>query len=385
MDSEKKPEENVVANSGSDVVSMHALSRRALLKLGAAAGAGMVLGMSESAMSQTTTVGTTVPISQKVDRVDIHAHFVPAFYREALGEAGLSEPDGIRAMPEWDADSTLSVMDRLGVATAMLSISSPGVHFGDDAKARALSRRVNEEGRRLVEAYPGRFGFFASLPLPDVDGAIAEATYAFDVLHADGVVFETNQHGVYLGDPKLEPLYAELNRRKAVMFVHPTSPACSCSDRLHQQYPQPMLEFMFETTRSISDMVLAGALERAPDLKVIVPHAGAALPVLLERIELLLPLLGQDKPMPSMRDAMRRLHFDVAGAPVSQLLDALLQVADPKRIHYGSDYPFTPAVACEVLLKKIETTPLLDARTREGILRTNAHALFPRLSTLPRG
>jgi predicted TIM-barrel fold metal-dependent hydrolase len=391
MDSKERSEERNVASNDGTVAGMHALSRRALLKFGAAAGAGVLLGMSESAMSQgatseVTTSEVTTSTTRKVERIDIHAHFVPAFYREALVEAGLSKPDGIRAMPEWDADSTLRVMDKLGVATAMLSISSPGVHFGDDAKARALSRRVNEEGRRIVDAHPGRFGFFASLPLPDVDGAIAEATYAFDVLLADGVVFETNQHGVYLGDPMLEPLYAELNRRRAVMFVHPTSPACSCSDRLHQQYPQPMLEFMFETTRSISDMVLAGALERAPDLKVIVPHAGAALPVLLERIELLLPLLGQEgKPMPSMRDAMRRLHFDVAGAPVPQLLDALLQVADPKRIHYGSDYPFTPAAACEVLLKKIEGTPLLDSKTREGILRTNSHALFPRLATVPRG
>jgi predicted TIM-barrel fold metal-dependent hydrolase len=385
MDLKESPEEREVEGADGNVGGMHALSRRALLKFGAAAGAGVLLGMSESAISQGATSGVTTSTTRKVERIDIHAHFVPAFYREALVEAGLSKPDGIRAMPDWDADSTLRVMDKLGVATAMLSISSPGVHFGDDAKARALSRRVNEEGRRIVDAHPGRFGFFASLPLPDVDGAIAEAAYAFDALLADGVVFETNQHGVYLGDPMLEPLYAELNRRKAVMFVHPTSPACSCSDRLHQQYPQPMLEFMFETTRSISDMVLAGALERAPDLKVIVPHAGAALPVLLERIELLLPLLGQGKPMPSMRDAMRKLHFDLAGAPVPQLLAALLQVADPKQIHYGSDYPFTPADACDALLKKIETTPLLDSKTREGILRTNSHALFPRLATVPRG
>jgi len=382
MDSAKRSEERGLASVEDDVAGMRVSSRRALLKFGAAASAGMLLSMSESAMSLAATPGVTASSARKVERIDIHAHFVPAFYREALAEAGLSTPDGIRAMPAWDAESTLRVMDKLGVATAMLSISSPGVHFGDDAKARALSRRVNEEGHRLVDAYPGRFGFFASLPLPDVAGAIAEATYAFDVLRADGVVFETNQHGIYLGDPKLDTLYTELNRRQAVVFVHPTSPACSCSHRLHQQYPQPMLEFMFETTRSISDMVLAGALERSPDLKVIVPHAGAALPVLLERIELLLPLLGQEgKSMPSMRDAMRRLHFDLAGAPVPQLLDALLQVADPKRIHYGSDYPFTPAAACEVLLKKIEATPLLDNKARDAILRTNAHALFPRLAT----
>jgi hypothetical protein len=142
MDLKESPEEREVEGADGNVGGMHALSRRALLKFGAAAGAGVLLGMSESAISQGATSGVTTSTTRKVERIDIHAHFVPAFYREALVEAGLSKPDGIRAMPDWDADSTLRVMDKLGVATAMLSISSPGVHFGDDAKARALSRRV---------------------------------------------------------------------------------------------------------------------------------------------------------------------------------------------------------------------------------------------------
>jgi 6-methylsalicylate decarboxylase len=144
-------------------------------------------------------------------------------------------------------------------------------------------------------------------------------------------------------------------------------------------YPRPMLEFMFDTTRSVSDMVLAGVLERFPDLRVIVPHAGAALPVLVERIELLLPMLSEQGVVPSIRDAMRKLHFDLAGAPVPRLLDALLQVADPDRIHCGSDYPFTPADVCAQLLRQIEATPLLNETTRNRFMRENARALFPRI------
>jgi hypothetical protein len=131
----------------------------------------------------------------------------------------------------------------------------PGVHFGDDVKARALARRVNEEGARLCEAHGKRFGFFASLPLPDLEGAVAEACYALDVLEADGVVLKTSHHGIYLGDDRLSVLFDELNRRKAVIFIHPTSPACSCCSGIEGKYPKPMLEFIFETTRSVVDMV----------------------------------------------------------------------------------------------------------------------------------
>lgn len=312
--------------------------------------------------------------------IDVHAHYLPDFYREALFEAGLTGPDGIRALPTWSAAGALELMDGLGIRQAVLSVSSPGVHFAGPAKAVTLARQVNEEGRRLSDAHPERFGFFASLPLPDVDASLIEAAYALDVLKADGIVVETNHHGLYLGDPKLEPLYAELDRRRCVIFVHPTSPACSCGVRLDALYPRPMLEFMFESTRSITDMVLSGVLERYTNLRVIVPHAGAALPVLTERIELLLPMLGAaSDPVPSMRAAMRRLHFDLAGAPVSELLRALLHVADHSRIHYGSDYPYTPQAICEALVCRIEETPLLDDALRTKIWRENALALFPRL------
>lgn len=316
-----------------------------------------------------------------VDRIDVHAHFIPEFYAQALRDAGHGQPDGMPAIPAWGAEDALKVMDSLGVQTAMLSISSPGVHFGDDAKARDLARRVNEEGHRVRNAHPDRFGHFAALPLPDVDGAIAETIHAFDMLKVDGVLLETNANGVYLGDPKLEPLYAELNRRHAVILVHPTSPACACSPRLDATFPRPALEFMFESTRSITDMIVAGVLKRYPNLRIIVPHAGAALPVLLDRIELMSMLYKtpDGEPTPSVRDAIKTLHFDIAGSPVPTLLSALLDVADPDKIHYGSDYPFTPAMGCEFLARRFEGAERISPDLRQAIFRTNALKLFPRL------
>ncbi|MEN3263290.1 MAG: 6-methylsalicylate decarboxylase [Pseudonocardia sp.] len=311
-------------------------------------------------------------------RVDVHSHFVPDFYREALLEAGQDHPDGIKGIPEWSEDLAIQTMDRLDVELSILSISSPGVHFGDSRKAADLARALNEEGARLCERNPGRFGFFATLPLPDVDAAVSELRYSLDVLRADGIVLETNHHGVYLGDPRLEPIYAEVSSRSSVAFIHPTSPPDA--GHLALGYPRPMLEFMFETTRSVTNMILSGVLERHSDARVIVPHAGAALAVLANRVELLLPLLAApgDNPPPSIRRALRQLHFDLAGAPVDELLTALLSVADPKRIHYGSDFPFTPADACADLAALIENTKVLADELRDDIYRGNSEILLSR-------
>ncbi|WP_432854313.1 amidohydrolase family protein [Amycolatopsis sp. CA-161197] len=312
-----------------------------------------------------------------MSRIDVHAHFVPGFYREALVAAGHARPDGIKAIPEWSAEEALETMDRLRVSRSYLSISSPGVHFGDDAAAAGLARRCNEEAAELAARYPGRFGWFASVPLPDVDAAVAEAHHSLGRLGADGIVLETNAHGQYLGNPALEPLYALAAERRVPVFVHPTTPYEA--GHLALGYPRPMLEFLFETTRSITDLVLSDVLRRHEDLRVIVPHAGAALPILANRIELLLPLLAEGGGTPpSMRDALRALHFDLAGAPVREMLDALLSVADPDRIHYGSDYPFTPPDACARLAERLDTTDQLDGPLRAKIDSANAEALFSR-------
>jgi predicted TIM-barrel fold metal-dependent hydrolase len=318
-----------------------------------------------------------------VSRVDVHAHYVTSTYRKAAEGAGHAQPDGMPALPQWSVREALESMDRLRIQTAFLSISSPGVHFGDNAAATTLARSVNEEAARARSDHPRRFGVFASLPLPDVDGALKELEYAFDVLKVDGVVLETNHHGVYLGDAKLEPLYAELNKRRGVIFIHPTSPWCSCCEAVSFGYPRPMIEFMFETTRSVTNMILSGALSRHPEISVIVPHAGATLPVLADRIAALTSLVKvSDVTADDVFALLRRLYYDLAGAPVPRLLGALLQIADQKRILYGSDWPFTPNAIAEAFAKKIDATALLDGETRRLIYRDNAWSLFPRLRRL---
>ena len=321
-------------------------------------------------------------------RVDVHHHFLPEYYRDALRDAGLSPPDNMGETPDWSVGAALETCDRLGIGTAFLSISSPGVHFGDDAAARRLARRTNEDAARLAAAYPGRFGWFAITPLPDIGGALDEIRHAFDTLGADGIVFETNFQGTYLGDRELEPIYEELDRRAAVVFLHPTRPHCRCAAHapvgargrdLSFGYPVPLIEFLFETTRTVTHLLLSGTLARHPNIRLIVPHAGAALPVLAGRIQ------GQmhagrplDPQAPAdIRAALRKLHYDLAGVPLPEQLEALLHVADRSRLHYGSDWPFTNADACEGLLRDLEATPLLGELDRRAAMRGNAELLFP--------
>jgi predicted TIM-barrel fold metal-dependent hydrolase len=303
----------------------------------------------------------------------VHAHFVPEAYRRAGIAAGITKPDGMPAWPAWDPATALATMDRLRIASAVLSVSSPGVNFGDDAAARALARTVNEAGAELVAQHAARFGLFASLPLPDLDAALAEAGHALDTLHADGVVLLTNYRGIYLGDPRFDALFAELDRRQAVAFIHPTGPYCpGCSSGL--DYPQPMIDFMFETTRAVTHLVFSGTLDRYPRIQFIVPHAGAAVPVLSDRIAGMIPALG----LPNAPTAdhvsglLRRLHYDLAGYAVPKMLPSLLAVADPSRILYGSDWPFTPEPVVARLSSLIDSTPILDGATRSRIWRTNA-------------
>lgn len=314
-------------------------------------------------------------------RIDVHAHYVPDDYRAAAIAAGHARPDGMPELPAWDVTTALALMDRLDIRTAMLSISSPGVHFGDDATARSLARSVNEQGAALVRDHPGRFGLFAALPLPDVDGALAEAVYAFDELSADGVAVETNHHGIYMGDPALDPLMVELDRRQAVVFMHPTSPHCAGCLALALGQPRPILEFMFETTRAVGNMLYRHTLERFPNMRLIVTHAGAAVPVLADRIADQVQVLDTGEPL--TRDGifgtLRRLHYDLAGSPLPRLAPALLTIADPERIHYGSDWPFTPDDTTARLASEIDATDIFDDQLRRQILVENALKLFPRL------
>lgn len=312
-------------------------------------------------------------------KIDVHAHYLPAAYRDALVDTGHDRPDGFPRIPTWSAREHVEVMDRLGIAASLLSISSPGVHLADDAAARDLARDVNEAGRRAVVDHPGRFGLLASLPLPDVDATVAEIAYCCDHLHAAGFTMLTNIGGTYLGDPSFQPVFDELDRRRARLFIHPTSPACWQQTSLGR--PRPMLEFLFDTTRAVVDLVLNGTIERCPDVEFIIPHAGATLPVVADRVHAFTRMLDVDPGVDVLRD-LGRLHFDLAGYPFPRQLDALLAITTLDRLHYGSDYPFTPersaAMAAERLAAAGDPAGSLTAA-----LRANTERVFPDLAAVP--
>ena len=326
-------------------------------------------------MSRASGSATPLP------RIDVHAHFLPDDYRRAALAAGHVHPDGMPALPEWDVGSALGLMDDLHIRTALLSISSPGVHFGDDVVARDLARSVNRQGADLVRDHPGRFGLFAALPLPDVEASIREAAFALDTLGADGVTMETNHHGLYMGDPALDPLMAELDRRGAVVFLHPASPACAGCLSLAFGQPHPVIEFIFETTRAVAHMLYRRTLDRFPNIRLVVPHAGAALSVVADRIADQAAVLHTGEPLSreEIFTTLGRLHYDLAGSPLPRVAPALLSFADPDRLHYGSDWPFTPTDTAARLADEIDASDVFDDALRRKVLLDNALALFPRL------
>ena len=314
-------------------------------------------------------------------KIDVHSHFLPQGYAEEMIRAGLSMPDGMPGYPQWNPELALETYDGLGISTGILSISSPGVHYGDDLAAKQLARRVNEAGADLVRRFPSRFGLFASLPLPAIDASLEELSYALDVLGADGIELKTNAGGIYLGDPKFDPVFDELNRRKALVFVHPTSP-CSCS-RCGLNYPRSVIEFPFDTTRAVMNMIFSGTLARCPHLRIIVPHSGGALPMLAKRIASYGAGAQIDrKGAVDVMGLLRTLYYDTANAGSDHTLASTLQLVDSSHMVYGSDWPWAGASAVATNISDIERASLLTENERSAIYRENALALLPRLRAI---
>jgi predicted TIM-barrel fold metal-dependent hydrolase len=315
--------------------------------------------------------------------IDLHAHFLPSRYRASALAHGAGRPDGMPYLPEWDPAAAVAMMDEVGIAAAALSLSSPGVDFLDDpAERQALTRAVNEDGAAAVAAYPGRFGLLASLPLPQTEASLAELAHAYDELGADEVGLHTHYGPVYLGDAGLEPVMAALNRRGALVTIHPSSP-CGW-EQVSFGRPRPMVEFLFDTTRAVINLALNGVLERYPDIRWVVPHAGAALPVMADRVARLAPLISpppaDGEAPPDVLAGLSRLYYDLAGTPLPRALPALLSLVPASQLVYGSDYPFTPAPMVAALAEPIAATGVLDDAVRGAALRGNAAALLPRLA-----
>jgi len=318
------------------------------------------------------------PVSSYPVRIDVHHHTIPTVYRDALAARDIVAAGG-RDLPEWSADLSLGVMDRNGIATSVLSVSAPGVHFGDDGEARQLARRCNEASAELVAAHPTRSGFFASLPLPDVDGSVAEVAHALDDLGADGVVLlSSHSDGSYLGDPRFDGVLAELDRRSAVVFVHPVAPAFSGEIRV--DIPAFAMEFTFDTTRAASNLAYTGALERHPNIRFLLAHAGGTVPYLVRRFDLLWftdDALVERAPKGGSA-YLRSLYYDTALSANPNALTSLTELVGADHILFGSDYPFAPELATQMTVEGVADHPFAGA-DRARVERGSALDLLPSL------
>lgn len=322
-------------------------------------------------------------------RVDTHAHFLPSFYRDALVEAGITEPDGMPAIPPWEENEHLKFMKNIGISKSYLSISTPGVYFGDLSKARGLARRVNEHASELSERHPEKFGSFASLPLPDVEGSLDEIAFAMDKLNADGFTLLTNYDGIYLGDKAFDPVFQELNRRKAKVFLHPTT-GCQCLDTIPQQFkplqfPSPVMEFFFDAARAVVNLIMSGTITTHPNITFLIPHCGGVLPPLIDRFTFFSTTIlqsdsgAQQITAQEIKDIFRnRFYYDLAGFSMGNQVHGLLRWAGSSQLLYGSDYPYTPAEGIEYLARIMDNEAVLLWTDEEiqQIYAGNAERLF---------
>ena len=315
---------------------------------------------------------------QTIKKIDLHTHYIPDAYGHAIFQKFGEKPDGFPT-PPWSVEEHLQFMDREGIDVSIVSASSPHISFGTDEETKALARQINEAGAKIVEQHPDRFGFLATLPLPNVEDSLEEIAYALDVLHADGFTLPTNARGVYLGDERLDPIFAELNRRHAVVALHPNQPSAIPAN-VAEGLPIPMMEFIFDTTRTVINLMLSGTLERNSDMTVIVPHVGAVLPVIIDRIAPVMKLfIKSANPDMDVYATFSRLYFDTAGICLPRQLPDLLEMVNSSHIFYGSDYPYTPEKICSLLSKQLSDTPALTDEQRQKIFHDNAVELFQRL------
>ncbi|MFE3718909.1 amidohydrolase family protein [Streptomyces cyaneofuscatus] len=315
-------------------------------------------------------------MSPAAQRIDVHQHIVPAFYRDELAKAGIADAGG-RALPDWSPESALQLMDLLGTTTSIVSVSTPGTGFlTAPADATGLARRLNDHCAALVSDHPGRFGFFATLPMPDTDASATEAARALDELRADGVTLLANNRGAYLGADGQDTLWQKLHDRGAVVFVHPAELPAPPVDGI----PPFAADFLLDTTRAAYLLVRNGIPRRYPNIRFILSHAGGFVPYSSHRMALTIANDTARSPLDVLED-FRSFYFDTALSSSPAALPTLLAFARPGHVLFGSDWPFAPTPAGQYFASGLDDHLAPD--TREAVNRTNAEALLPRLAATP--
>jgi predicted TIM-barrel fold metal-dependent hydrolase len=301
-------------------------------------------------------------------RVDVHHHVVPPQYADD------SMPVKIP-----DTETQLGTMDAWKISTAITSLT-PRVVLSNPHRLRDVARTCNEFQAKMITGHPSRFGSFALLPLPDVDGALEELAYALDVLRLDGVGLFSSVSDRYLGDPLFDPLFDELNRRKAVVFVHPTH--CEAPERTRLRAPPFVVEYVFDTTRAIVNLIFTGTLKRCPDIRLIVAHGGGTVPFLAQRIAML-EGHRHAQGVSGVISTLRALYYEIASTTAGYALRSLQELADPAHILWGSDLPFVYGERLQEEVDHWEAYDGFDAAARSAVEGLNAVGLFPRLASAP--
>ena len=308
----------------------------------------------------------------KPHRIDVHHHHTPPAYLAALTARNIPGP-----VRDWRPEQSLADMDAAGVATAMTSITTPGLRFLGDADARKVARECNEYTAKLVGESRGRFGMFAAMPMPHVDATLQEIAYALDTLKADGIGLLTSYGDKWLGDSTFAPVMDELNRRRAVVYTHPTT--ANCCANLIPDVPESIIEWGTDTTRTIASFVFSGTAARCRDLKIIFSHGGGTMPFLAERF-LRMPVVNK-KVAPRVPNGveheLKRFYYDTAQASHPMALASLTRLVPASQIVFGTDFPYRNAAE--------HVKGLADygfcASDLAAIERDNALRLLPRLAT----
>src|SRR5262245_4811264 len=289
-------------------------------------------------------------------------------------------PVGGLAPHRWSTEASLSFMDEAGIDVAVVSVSTPGVHVGDHARAAALARRCNEFAATLVQAKPDRFASFACLPLPAIDASLEELAYAMDVLKLDGCVLFTNANGVYLGDAVLEPVFDELERRQVVVFVHPNPSPDAAGHSLG--LPDNLIDFPADTNRVVAQMHYTGRFARTPRVQYIFSHAGGSIPYLAARFAIIdeMDFIPGAEQRGTAADMFRRMYWDTGLAASDPVLRMLRDVAGITQVLYGTDFPYQRQDLAS-RSKQVVQRAALDDGERIDILGGNASRLFPRLES----
>lgn len=343
------------------------VSRAAVAGLGAFVSSG--LGRFASAFAQT-------PSSARGTLIDVHHHFVPPFYlaenrdRIVAASGGQIHP----AWSSWTPETAIGAMDQHGVETAVLSLTFPGVWFGEPQAAARMARRVNEYAADLARSHAGRFGRFAVIPLPETDASLREIEYALDVLKADGIGLLTSYGDKWLGDAAYEPVFEELNRRKAVVFVHPSVPSC-CRTLLPDVSPV-VAEIPQDTTRAVINLLYTGTFTRFRDIRFIFTHAGGYVPMALGRLHQYAPKNIGEKVPDGIEYELQRLYYDIAGTAYRPAIAALTSLVSTTHVLFGSDHPYVPLAETAESVLRVG----FSATDLRRIGRENALALLPRVN-----